>query len=132
MATVDAAVAYFLERGGGHIVGMSSVVAFRGMPGNAAYCASKAGFKNYLEAVRAEVWRKNIHVTVLHPGYIDTPLNDMLPSRPFLISAEKGAALIADLIEKRAKSKTVPLFPWNMVVPLLRILPTRIISRMQG
>ncbi|MCP4667452.1 MAG: SDR family NAD(P)-dependent oxidoreductase [Deltaproteobacteria bacterium] len=131
MATVDAATAYFLERGSGHIVATSSVAAFRGLPGHSSYCASKAGLSTYLEALRTEVYQKNIDITVLHPGFIATPLNEMLPRRPFLIPAEKGAAIIARLIEKKAKSPTVPVFPWNLIRPLLRILPTGIIAKMK-
>lgn len=130
MATVDAAVALFLESGGGHVVGISSVAAFRGMPRGASYSASKAGFATYLEALRAETLGKRIHVTVLYPGYIDTPLNDMLPSRPFLIDVEKGAAIIAGLMAKKVRRSTVPVFPWNIVGRLLKVLPTGIIARM--
>ncbi|MCU0600963.1 MAG: SDR family oxidoreductase [Desulfobacterales bacterium] len=129
IATVDAAVEYFLKKGRGHIVGTSSVAAFRGMPRSSAYSASKAGLAIYLEAARAELYRKNIDITVLYPGYIDTPLNDMLPSRPFLISVEKGAAIITRLIEKKVKSSTVPVYPWNIVGRLLKILPTNVISK---
>jgi len=128
MATIDAAVAYFLKRRGGHIVGVSSVAAFRGMPHNSSYGASKAGLACYLEALRAEAYRKNIAVTVLYPGFIDTPLNRMLPSRPFLISVEKGAALMADMIERKVRSSTVPVMPWCLIARLLRMLPTRIIA----
>lgn len=130
IATMDAAAQYFLEKGEGHIVGVSSVAAFRGMPKSAAYCASKAGLAVYMEAMRAELYRKNIDITVLYPGFIDTPLNDMLPSRPFLIDVEKGAQIIARLIEKKVKSSTVPVFPWNIVGRLLKILPTAMIARM--
>ncbi|MBS3731299.1 MAG: SDR family NAD(P)-dependent oxidoreductase, partial [Desulfobacterales bacterium] len=130
MATIDAAAAYFLDKGGGHVVGVSSVAALRGMPKSSSYCASKAGIAVYLEALRAEALRKNIHVTVLYPGYIDTPLNNMLPNRPFLISVEKGSQIIADLIEKKAKSAFVPCWPWALMGRLLKILPTRVIARM--
>ena len=130
MATVDAAVSLFLQTGRGHVVGIASVAAFRGMPRASSYSASKAGLATYLEALRAEVLRKNIGVTVLYPGYIDTPLNDMLPSRPFLISVEKGAAIIATLIEKKVKRSTVPVFPWNVIGRVLKILPTGMIARM--
>lgn len=130
IATVDAAVAHFLERGKGHVVGTSSVAAFRGMPKNSAYSASKAGLSVYLETVRVELIKKNIHVTVLYPGYIDTPLNQMLRRRPFLISAEKGAAIIADMIEKRVKSATVPVFPWNIIGRVMKLLPPGIVARM--
>ncbi|MFH0844342.1 MAG: SDR family oxidoreductase [Pseudomonadota bacterium] len=130
MATVDAAVAYFMERGEGHIVGVSSVASYRGMPGNSAYCASKAGLSVYLEALRAELYRKNIGVTILYPGFIDTPINEMLPQRPFVIPVEKGAAIIARLIEKRVRSTSVPRFPWGLIGPLLKVLPTRVIAKM--
>ena len=129
IATVDAAAGHFLKRGKGHIVGTSSVAAFRGMPRNSAYSASKAGFAVYLETVRVELYKKNIHVTVLYPGYIHTPINEMLKRRPFLISAEKGAAIMADLIEKKRKSATVPVFPWNIIGPVMKILPAGIMAK---
>jgi len=128
IATVDAAAAYFLKKGKGHIVGTSSVAAFRGMPRNSAYSASKAGFAVYLETVRVELLKRNIHVTVLYPGYIDTPLNQMLKRRPFLVSAEKGAAIIANLLEKKVKSSTVPVYPWNIIGRLMKIAPAAMIA----
>lgn len=128
IATVDAAAAHFLKRGKGHIVGTSSVAAFRGLPKNSVYSASKAGFASYLEGVRVELYRKNIHVTVLYPGYIDTPINRMLKRRPFLVSAEKGAAIIANLIAKKVKSSTVPVYPWNIIGRLMKIAPTAMIA----
>ncbi len=130
IATLDAAASYFLEQKKGHLVGISTVVAWRGMPKSSVYCASKAGLAVYMEAMRAELYRKNIDVTVLYPGYIDTPLNDMLASRPFLIDVQKGAAIIARLIEKKTKSSTVPVFPWNIIGRILKVLPTRMIARM--
>lgn len=129
MATIDAGLAFFLQQGHGHLVGTSSVAAWRGMPRQAAYCASKAALATYLEAVRAEVYRTKIKVTVLYPGYIDTPLNQKQASRPFLISVEKGARKIADLIEKEVKRSTVPVFPWSVVGRLMKILPTVVMSR---
>ena len=130
MATVDAAVGYFLERGYGHIVGNCSVAAFRGMAGNGSYGASKAGFANYLEALRMEVRGRNIDVTILYPGYISTTLSDSLHTRPFVISPERAAAIIAGMIEKKVKSRTVPVFPWVIIGRLLRILPDGIIAKL--
>jgi len=123
MATVDAAVRLFRARGGGHVVGISSVAGYRGLPGHAAYSASKAGLNAYLEAVRAEVQGDGIRVTVLAPGYVDTPLNRHMKSRPFLVTAEQGAARAADLIERGVRDATVPVFPWNAVAFVMRNLP---------
>jgi short-subunit dehydrogenase len=130
MATIDAAVALFLRHGRGQIVVISSVAAFRGLPGSAPYSASKAAIAVYADALRAELHGTPIKVTTLYPGYIDTPLNEHMPSRPFLISLDKGAALIADKIERGVKTSTIPVFPWNVVSRILRILPTSQIAKM--
>jgi short-subunit dehydrogenase len=124
MATVDAAVALFRRQGGGHVVGIGSVAGVRGLPGSSSYSASKAGVATYLEAVRAETHAEPITVTTIAPGYIDTPLNRGMRSRPFLIDVDRGARIIADLIERRVRYATVPRWPWTVVAPLLRVLPT--------
>jgi NAD(P)-dependent dehydrogenase (short-subunit alcohol dehydrogenase family) len=130
MATVDAAVALFRSQdGGGQIVGVGSVAGVRGFPGSSSYSASKAGLAVYLESVRAETYAEPITVTTLAPGYIDTPLNRDVKSRPFLIDVEEGARIMADLIERRVRYATVPRFPWSVIKPLLRVLPTRWLAR---
>jgi NAD(P)-dependent dehydrogenase (short-subunit alcohol dehydrogenase family) len=130
MATVDAAVALFRRQGGdGHIVGVGSVAGVRGLPGSGSYSASKAGLAAYLESVRAETHGEPIKVTTIAPGYIDTPINKEMKSRPFLIDVDKGARITADLIERGVGYATVPRFPWTFVAPLLRVLPTSLLAR---
>jgi short-subunit dehydrogenase len=130
MATIDAAVALFHRQGRGQIVAISSVAAFRGLPGSASYSASKAAIATYTDALRAELYGTPIKVTTLYPGYIDTPLNEHMPRRPFLISLDKGAALIADKIERGVKTSTIPTYPWNVLSRILRILPTSQLAKM--
>jgi NAD(P)-dependent dehydrogenase (short-subunit alcohol dehydrogenase family) len=125
MATVDAAVALFRRQGGGgQVVGISSMAGVRGLPRSAAYSAAKAGLTVYLESVRAETHREPIAVTTIAPGYVDTPINRDMKSRPFLIDVERGAKLTADLIERKVAFATVPRFPWTFLKPLLRAIPT--------
>ena len=126
MATVDAAVEMFLPAGEGQVVGISSVAGFRGMPGTAAYSASKAGFTSYLEGVRAEVEGLGLTVTTISPGFIDTPINNRMKSRPFVITVEEGARQIADLIERRVRHSTVPTLPWGPLGVVMRSLPDAI------
>jgi len=130
IATVASGLKIFRQQGHGHLVATSSIAAFRGLSRNAAYCASKSGFTTFMEAVRVETYKENIDVTVLHPGYIDTEINRGLASRPFVIGVEKGASIYANLIERKVASSTVPKFPWNMVGPLLKVLPTSLIAKM--
>ncbi|GAA3956372.1 SDR family oxidoreductase [Allohahella marinimesophila] len=130
IATVSAALNIFRQQGHGHLVATSSLAAYRGMPRNAAYCASKAALSTFMEAVRAETFKEKIDVTVLHPGYIDTEINRHLKSRPFLITVEKGAKVFADLIEKKVKRATVPVYLSSLLGPLLKALPTGLLARM--
>jgi short-subunit dehydrogenase len=129
MATIDAAVSLFRRSGGGHVVGIGSVAGVRGLPGSGSYSASKAGLAAYLEAVRAETYREPIKVTTIAPGYIDTPINESMESRPFLIDTETGARTMVERIERGAGFTTVPRFPWRFLVPIMRVLPISLIAR---
>jgi short-subunit dehydrogenase len=128
MATVDAAVELFLAQGRGHVVGVTSVAAVRGLPMQGAYSASKSGLSRYLEAVRMEVGDKGIVVTDLAPGFIDTEINRHMASRPFVVSAEKGTEDMVALIESKVGFAYVPRLPWTPLAQLLKVLPSRLLN----
>jgi len=135
MATVDAAVACWREAPGNgprRIVGITSVAGFRGLPGSSAYSASKAGFSVYLEAARGEVRGLGIDVIDIAPGFIDTPINQDLPSRPFLVDAADGARRIANLVDRGVSRSTVPVFPWNAIGFVMRNVPDALWTRLSG
>lgn len=129
MATVDAAARLFRQQGGGCIVGVSSVSAFRGIPGSAAYSASKAGFSNYLEAVRMELAKHHIKVIAVHPGFINTELAPNMEKYPFVISAEKAAKNIVAGIEAGKGNIIVPPLPWKLVSPVMPWLPDKVFDK---
>lgn len=124
MATVDAAMHCFREQGHGHLVGISSVAAFRGMPAGGVYGASKAAVSTYLESLRAETYNSPIHITTLSPGFIDTPINRGAKSHPFVIPVEKGGNLLVD-------QATVPRWLWALVARLIAIMPISVIARLR-
>lgn len=129
MATIDAVIPLFRAAGGGRIVGISSVAAFRGLPSSVAYSASKAGFHTYLEGIRGELAADGIGVTTISPGYIDTPINQHQKSRPFLIGPVEGARQLADLIERGVRHSTVPAMPWGPISAFMRMLPDAVWDR---
>ncbi|GMV68373.1 MAG: putative short chain dehydrogenase/reductase [Pseudomonadota bacterium] len=62
-----------LRRAGeGHIVNLSSMFGFYGLPTQGAYCASKFAVRGFTESLRAELTGSGIGVTAMHPGAIRT------------------------------------------------------------
>ena len=126
IATIDAGAKILKKFGGGQIVGISSIASFRGLSTSPTYSASKAALSTYMEGIRNHLLQHKIAVTVINPGFIDTPMNTHLKFRPFLISPEKGALLIADLIEKKVFSSSVPVWPWAAISRILSLIPERL------
>ncbi|HVK98559.1 MAG TPA: SDR family NAD(P)-dependent oxidoreductase [Dongiaceae bacterium] len=129
MATVDAAARIFRERRGGVIVGISSVSAFKGIPGSAAYSASKAGFTNYLGAVRMELKKHRIDVIAVHPGFVKTDIAPNMEKRPFVISADKAAREIVNGIVKGTANIIVPAVPWAVLGRVMPLLPDGVVEK---
>ncbi len=96
------------------IVGMSSTVAWRGVPRGEAYAASKAAIRNMLEGLRLDLLPEKIAVSVVCPGFVKTPLTDKNDfAMPFRIDAEKAAKIILRGI---ARQKQEISFPWRFAV----------------
>lgn len=128
IATIEFALPRLRQQGGGQIVAVTSVAGARGMPSMGAYSAAKAGLHRYVQAVRAEVARESVTVTELAPGYIDTDMNRNVRSRPFVIPLERGAAIMARMIERGVGHRYVPVWPWTLLVPLLKLVPARLLA----
>ncbi|NBO42941.1 MAG: SDR family oxidoreductase [Betaproteobacteria bacterium] len=113
----------------GTLVGIASVAGIRGMPGHAAYCASKAAAIGYCESLRGELKPEGFKVVTLAPGYIKTPLTqkNKFPM-PFLMSATDFAEAAFQAIEKGHSFKVIPT-PMAWVARVLRILPNTLFDR---
>ena len=123
MLTFQPFVEAMRNRGTGILVGIASVAGFRGLPGAAAYSASKAAAISYLESLRVELHGSGISVVTICPGYIATPLTSGNPYRmPFLMNATEAAKKITSAIDAR---KRFYVFPWQMALVgwFLRRLP---------
>lgn len=73
-AMVNVAVAHLETRRSGHLVGISSVAAVRGVGGAPAYAASKAFVSNYLQGIRYRFKKRKLPIVVtdVQPGFVDT------------------------------------------------------------
>ncbi|GIW70862.1 MAG: short-chain dehydrogenase/reductase [Planctomycetota bacterium] len=120
---LGAALPPMLERRTGHLVGISSLAGWRGLPGSGSYSASKAGFSVLLESLRVDLRRYGIAVTTVEPGFVRTPLTERnRHPMPFLMELEPAVARIVRGIERRRRYVR---FPWPLVLAthLVRALP---------
>ena len=110
--SVEAVVPEMVERGSGQLVVISSLAAYRGLPKSAAYCASKAAVSAFFESLRLDLQPRGITVTIIHPGFIKTPLTAGRQAQmPFLMELDDAVKKIVGAIEKRKKSYA---FPWQL------------------
>ncbi|MCB1702320.1 MAG: SDR family NAD(P)-dependent oxidoreductase [Halioglobus sp.] len=127
--TAEAAVELFREQGRGQVVGITSILAVRGLPQQSAYSATKAGFGRYLESLRCDTRNDGIAVTDLAPGFIDSDMSRSVPNRFFVTDTSKGTQIMADMIERQVRFRYVPRWPWSLLAQLLEWLPDRILTR---
>ncbi|MCU0831920.1 MAG: SDR family NAD(P)-dependent oxidoreductase [Rhizobiaceae bacterium] len=106
----------FKARGRGHLVIVSSVSGYAGLPKAAAYASSKAAMINMAECLKFDFDKMGLGIQLVNPGFIDTPLtekNDF--PMPFLMPVEKAARRMADGFKGQAFEITFPRrFTWML------------------
>jgi NAD(P)-dependent dehydrogenase (short-subunit alcohol dehydrogenase family) len=121
--SIDAVLAGMRRRRRGHLVALSSLASYRGLPRMAGYCASKAGLNALLDALRVELRPEGIAVTTVCPGWVRTPLTaplDLNISR--MMEVEEAVRHILWAVRRRRSFLAFPAASaWQ--VRLLRYLP---------
>lgn len=69
---------YMIRQKSGRVINISSVVGSMGNPGQSNYCASKAGIEGFTRSVAREVASRGITINAVAPGYITTPMTEVL------------------------------------------------------
>ena len=124
-----AVIPEMVKRGSGQLVVISSLAAYRGLPKSAAYCASKAAVSALFESLRLDLKPRGIDVTIIHPGFIRTPLIAGRQAKlPWLLEVEDAVKKILNAIAARKKSYA---FPWQLasIVRLGMIMPNFMYDR---
>jgi NADP-dependent 3-hydroxy acid dehydrogenase YdfG len=127
--SVAAVLDSMLARRSGHLVVISSLAAYRGLPKSGAYCASKAAVSAFFESLRLDLRGTGIDVTIIHPGFIKTPLTaDRHSKMPYLMELPEATGKILRAIEKRRKSYA---FPWQLagIVRAGMLMPNSLYDR---
>ena len=112
-ATLCGEVPGMVERGRGHLVGISSLAALVPLPMNSTYCASKSFVAMFLNSLRLDVEQHGLTVTSIHPGFVKSELTakNKPGSMPFILETD-------DAVERMGKAMlrrdAVFAFPWQL------------------
>ena len=68
-------LSHFIQRKAGHYVTITSVAGKIGVPARTGYAAAKHALHGFFDSLRAEVWKDNILVTLVVPGWVSTNLS---------------------------------------------------------
>ncbi len=126
LASINHAARLMAAGGGGHIGTICSLAALLPLPDSPGYCAGKAAARMYSLALRQKLKTKGVKITVICPGYLDTPMGRRVSTpTPFLWTPERAARHIARKI--RGNPAEI-IFPWPLAlgIRMLDFLPRRI------
>jgi short-subunit dehydrogenase len=132
IGAVNSATAVLPEMVGrkeGQLVVISSLAAYRGLPKSAAYCASKAAVSAFFESLRVDLRGTGVDVSIIHPGFIKTPLTaGRQADMPYLMELDDAVEKIVRAIEARKKSYA---FPWQLasIVRAAMVMPVPLYDR---
>ena len=123
---ISAVLPGMLARRRGHICGVASLAAVVGLPGNAAYCASKAALVAFLESLRLDCGPRGVRISTACPGVVNTPMvTDAERATGTLMTAEAAATTILRAIERGRTEIWFPRRTW-LAARLARSLPTAV------
>ncbi len=113
----------------GAILAVGSAASMRGMPGRGVYSATKIGLEYVMDSLAVEY--PHIQFTIIHPGFVETPLNSDNPNRIWVVAVQKAAR---KMISFAAKKGGRYVFPWQMalVYHIIRPMPVRLFRFLAG
>ncbi len=130
--SLSAVLPEMLARRSGHLIAVSSLAGYRGLPSESAYCASKAAVNTYLDGLRIHLRGTGVRVTTICPGFVTTPMTESNSFHmPQLMTAEFAAKKMISAIQR---GKKVYNFPrrLHLMVKISRWLPDAMVNWVMG
>lgn len=122
--------AYALRKQG-IIVGISSVAGERGRQSNYIYGSAKAGFSAYLSGLRNRMFKENVHVITVKPGFVYTKMTENLKLPPLLTANPNE---LGDAIYRAVQNKNNTIYVcwmWRYIMLIIKLIPESIFKKMK-
>ncbi len=120
----------FEARRAGIIAVISSVAGDRGRASNYVYGSAKAMISEFTSGLRQRLFRSNVTVTTIKPGFVDTPMTAKFQKGLLWAKPASVARAIVIAIDKKKDVVYVPAFWWGVMM-LIKTLPTAIFKKIK-
>ena len=131
VSILNIAADYYMSVKKGTIVGISSVAGERGRQSNYIYGSAKAGFTAYLSGLRNRLFRENVHVLTVLPGFVFTRMTEEL-NLPKMLTAqpsEVGEAVYRGIINR--KNRIYLRWFWQWIMLIIKLIPEAIFKKLK-
>ena len=113
----------------GFIIGIASVAGDRGRQSNFIYGSAKGGFNLYLQGLRNRLFRDNVHVLSVKPGFVDTAMTYGLDGMFLVAQPDDIGEKIVHALEKKRNVVYLPFF-WRFIMLIIKSIPEFIFKRL--
>jgi short-subunit dehydrogenase len=120
---------YLEKQKSGFIIGISSCAGDRGRKKNYIYGTAKGGFNIYLQGLRNRLFKNNVRVITIKPGFVDTRMIFGLPGLFLVTDPQNIGKDIVNTINKKSDTFYLPWF-WRYIMLVVRNIPEFIFKRM--
>ena len=121
--TIRACLEIMVPQHSGTIIAIGSAVSLRGIPTRGIYGLTKIALDYFTESLRGEF--PEIQFSTIHPGFVDTPINQGQGYRIWLMSPQKAAHLMIKAVTQKKKVYIYP-FRMKLLYRFIRLLPASI------
>jgi short-subunit dehydrogenase len=125
--TIQACLELMVPQKSGAIVGIGSAASMRGFPSRGVYSFTKMSLDYFLQSKAAEL--PEIQFTMIHPGFVDTPINSGNPNRFWLMTPERAAQIMINAVAKRRRVIIYP-FQMRLLYRLVQAIPRPLFLRL--
>jgi hypothetical protein len=109
---------------------ISSVAGERGRPSNYVYGAAKAMVTAFCEGLRARLFKIGVHVLVIKPGFVATPMTADMNLPPALTATAEAVAIDIDNAVRRKRDVLFTPWFWRWIMLIIRMIPNSIFKKL--
>jgi decaprenylphospho-beta-D-erythro-pentofuranosid-2-ulose 2-reductase len=121
----------FKSKRKGTIVGVSSVAGERGRQSNFLYGSAKAGFTTYLSGLRNQLFRYNVNVITVIPGFIRSKMTAKISTPAILTATPRQVAMAIYKGVIRKKNLIYTLWIWRWIMLVIKLIPESLFKRLK-